>query len=142
MLAAAMSTPSNTDLSVPRKPSQTASSLLAGEGTLGAMQELLEDASALDGKIGSIPSPQELFAVLNEQLDTVQSLADELHSQGTALCQSEQARCSYNRRLCPQSREKWRPLCSGTCLIDGQPEREHNKFATPMVLENHIHSHL
>ena len=78
------------------------------------MQELLEDASALDGEIGSIPSPKELFAVLNEQLDTVQSLADELRSQGTALCQSEQARYSYDHRLCPQSRQKRRALCSGT----------------------------
>lgn len=39
-----------------------------------------------------ISSPEELFEVLNEQLNMVQTLADEVRTKGVALRQSEEAR--------------------------------------------------
>ena len=85
----------------------------------------------LDGVMGGIPSPQELFEVLNEQLDTVQSLADELRSQGTALCQSEQARystttpCAHSQSMKSLQRH-WslRTACMHVCNLPMLPARD------------------
>lgn len=53
----------------------------------------------LDAVVDSISSPEELFEVLNEQLNMVQSLADKLRTNGVALKQSEQAREDLVREL-------------------------------------------
>ena len=61
---------------------------------LPALQDGTENAQ-LDSVVGSITSTEELFAVLNEQLNMVQDLADEVRHKGIALRQSEYARCRY-----------------------------------------------
>lgn len=59
-----------------------------------ALQDGTENAQ-LDSVVGSITSTEELFAVLNEQLNMVQDLADEVRHKGIALRQSEYARCRH-----------------------------------------------
>jgi len=46
----------------------------------------------LDAVVDSISSPQELFAVLNEQLSMVHGLSEEIRDKGLALQHSEEAR--------------------------------------------------
>lgn len=56
------------------------------------MQEDAEHALELDAVVETIHSPEQLFAVLNEQLSMVQDLSDKIHDKHIALQHSEEAR--------------------------------------------------
>ncbi len=60
--------------------------------TAWRLQEGVVPEDELDAVVDSISSPQELFAVLNEQLSMVQGLSEEVRDKGLALQHSEEAR--------------------------------------------------
>lgn len=60
--------------------------------SLPVLQDIEESPSELDAVVESIQSPQQLFDVLNEQLNMVQDLSEEIRDKGIALKHSEEAR--------------------------------------------------
>ena len=66
--------------------------------TIWWLQEGGLPVDELDAVVDSISSPQELFAVLNEQLSMVQGLSEEIRDKGLALQHSEEARCVLARQ--------------------------------------------